>query len=288
MSTNRSNLKATVAILGGTRNLGYYISKIFLTEYRWAFPTVRLTTREASSAKAQELAKLGAEIHSFDDSLDTFLAGVDLVVNTLSISVTLEFKTGLLHALVRNGVKVYFPASTPASNDYVNTDLFPGYSHEEWPKKRALALETNAILEGKVKIIRLDAGGFLTWWVGPGRLFNWDAEKNVYTIVGPSTVAVLALDPATAATVPGHIYFAGNIVNYEDLREIVSHIKGVSKREIVCKDIAASKEALKKNPTQNVLDYVIILTGEGNDNEFVNPGQSLWKWKTVEEELRGL
>ena len=25
-----------------------------------------------------------------------------------------------------------------------------------------------------------------------------------------------------------------------------------------------------------------------NDNELVNPGQSLWKWKTVEEEFRGL
>lgn len=71
---------------------------------------MRLTTRDASSAKAQELAKLGAEIYSFDDALDTFLAGVDLVVNTLSSSVTPEFKTGLLHALVRNGVKVYFPS----------------------------------------------------------------------------------------------------------------------------------------------------------------------------------
>lgn len=90
--------------------LGYYISKVFLTEYRWAFPTVRLTTRDASSAKAQELAKLGAEIYSFDDPLDTFLANADLVVNTLSSSVAPEFKTGLLHALVRNGVKVYFPS----------------------------------------------------------------------------------------------------------------------------------------------------------------------------------
>ena len=25
-----------------------------------------------------------------------------------------------------------------------------------------------------------------------------------------------------------------------------------------------------------------------NDEELVNPGESLWKWKTVEEEFRGL
>ena len=34
--------------------------------------------------------------------------------------------------------------------------------------------------------------------------------------------------------------------------------------------------------------------GEGNldftmnDNELVNPGESLWKWRTLEDELRGL
>ena len=90
--------------------IGYYISKIFLTEYRLAFPTVRLTTRDASSQNAQELAKLGAKIYPFDGSLDTFLAGSDVVVNTLASSVTPEFKTGLLHAILRNGVKVYFPS----------------------------------------------------------------------------------------------------------------------------------------------------------------------------------
>ena len=36
-----------------------------------------------------------------------------------------------------------------------------------------------------------------------------------------------------------------------------------------------------------------VLIGEGaldfsveNDNELVNPGESLWKWRTVEDELR--
>ena len=124
-----------------------------------------------------------------------------------------------------------------------------------------------------MKIVRLDAGGFLTWLVGPGRLFNWDAEKNVFAIVGPSTVkntlthqsdigrsvaqvAVLALDPTTAATVPSQIYIAGNVLSYEDLREIASRVQGIPKGEIVCKDIVAAKEVLKKNPSQNVLDYV--------------------------------
>ena len=42
-------------------------------------------------------------------------------------------------------------------------------------------------------------------------------------------------------------------------------------------------------------DICSVLIGEGkmnfsNDhvNELVNPGQSLWKWRTVEDELRGI
>ncbi|PIL36613.1 hypothetical protein GSI_00302 [Ganoderma sinense ZZ0214-1] len=283
MPTATSNVKATVAILGGTGNLGYYISKIFLTEYRWAFPTVRLTTRDASSAKAQELIELGAELHPFDGSLDTSLAGVDVVVNTLSSSPTPEFKTGLLHAVVRHGVKVYFPSEFGGYD--VTQNLFPGYEHPEWVKKGDLAIETHAIMDGKVKVVRLDNGGFLTWMVGPGRMFNWDAETNV---------VVLALDPATAATVPAKIRVAGNIHDFEEIREIVSRVQGIPKDEIICKDLTAAKEALKKKPSSTVFDYVKLFSGEGamdftdNDNELVNPGQSLWKWKTVEEEFRGL
>ncbi|EJF63131.1 hypothetical protein DICSQDRAFT_146106 [Dichomitus squalens LYAD-421 SS1] len=310
MPTTNVNVKATVAIFGGTGDLGIHISKIFLTEYRWAFPTICITTRDPASAKAQELAKLGGELYSFNDSLHAILAGVDLAVNVLPTSVAPEFKAELLHALVRNNVKVYFP-SEYAGYDYIHDNLFPGYEHEEWAKKRALALETRAILEGKVKIINLNTGGFLTWWIGPGRVFNWDPAENVYNIVGPSTVkntlthqsdigravaqiSVLALDPATASTVPTDIRIAGNVVNYENLRDIVSRVEGIPRGEIICKDIAAAKDALSQDPTSNILDYVVILTGEGNmdftvnDNEFVNPGQSLWKWKTVEDEFRGL
>ena len=143
----------------------------------------------------------------------------------------------------------------------------------EFIKKSELAIETHAILDGKVKIVRLDTGGFLMGMVGPGRMFNWNAKTNVYTIIGPSTakntfthqsdigrsvaqVAVLALDPATAATVPAQIRVGGNILDFEQIREIVSRVKGIPKGEIVCKDLVEAKEALKKNPSPTVFDYV--------------------------------
>ena len=47
--------------------------------------------------------------------------------------------------------------------------------------------------------------------------------------------------------------------------------------------------------SEMLIEYAIsrVLMGQGkmdfsseNANEFVNPGQSLWKWKTVEDQLR--
>ncbi|KAI1788956.1 hypothetical protein LXA43DRAFT_893798 [Ganoderma leucocontextum] len=88
------------------------------------------------------------------------------------------------------------------------------------------------------------------------------------------------------ATVSGHICLAGNVVDYEDLREMVFRVKGIPKGEIICKDVAGAKGAVTST---NIVEYLLtcgcisILGGEGamdftkDDNEFMNPGQSLWK-----------
>ena len=125
-----SNVKATAVILGGTGDLGVWVpfsptlyglahiswgtpgihlSKIFLTEYRTTFSTVRVTTRTADSSKAQELAKLGAELHPHaPTALDAVLSGADVVVNALSADVQNAYNDTLAAALARHDVKVYF------------------------------------------------------------------------------------------------------------------------------------------------------------------------------------
>lgn len=88
--------------------LGLHITRIFLTEYRKQFPVVRITTRSLESPKAQELAKLGAELHKMNESFDDVLSGVDVVVNALPTTIPDVTKKQLAAAVARANPKVYF------------------------------------------------------------------------------------------------------------------------------------------------------------------------------------
>ena len=91
---------------------------------------------------------------------------------------------------------------------------------------------------------------------------GFDIKNNVYTTYGsPSTklsltslpdigratahLAILASDPATAASVPDHVRIVGDTVSFADVRDIVARVKGIAPGEIKTEDLAAKKEALK-------------------------------------------
>ncbi len=127
--SSSSNVKGTVAILGGTGDLGesahsvlfavtnhipvhlltgLRISRVLLTEYRTQFPVVRVTTRDPNSPKAQELAKLGAELRRTSESFDDVLSGVDVVINAFNTEVIEKVGKELTAAVARVKPKVYF------------------------------------------------------------------------------------------------------------------------------------------------------------------------------------
>ena len=87
---------------------GFQISKVFLTEYKSTFSTIRITTRDLSSPRAQELGELGAELRLFGDPVDSVLAGVNVVVSALPSAVPQAYKVELTEAIARQNVKVYF------------------------------------------------------------------------------------------------------------------------------------------------------------------------------------
>ncbi|RPD55653.1 hypothetical protein L227DRAFT_509682, partial [Lentinus tigrinus ALCF2SS1-6] len=76
----------------------------------------------------------------------------------------------------------------------------------------------------------------------------------------------------------------------------VARVRGVEKGRLVSEDLGAKKGGLEgtQDAPGAVVDFICVLIGEGkldfsdNSNELVNPGESLWKWKTVEDQLRGL
>ena len=102
-----------------------------------------------------------------------------------------------------------------------------------------------------------------------------DLAKNTYTCIGsPSQkftltaaadigrsiarLAILSLDPQTAAGVPGDVRITGQMTNYEEIRDIVARVKGVEKGQIVSEDLAAKKDGLKelRNSPGAILSYL--------------------------------
>ncbi|EED77739.1 predicted protein, partial [Postia placenta Mad-698-R] len=109
-------------------------------------------------------------------------------------------------------------------------------------------------------------------------------------------LTLLALSPDSA--VPDVVYVAGQNVSY---REIGQAIEGVSEEfglerkkvtlnaaDLESYKIAAREEEVRSGKP-NILKHIKIALGEHkmdfsyNNNELVNPGETLWKWKRVED-----
>ncbi|KAH9942387.1 uncharacterized protein BXZ73DRAFT_97799 [Epithele typhae] len=301
-----STVKATAVVIGGTGLIGIWITKSLLTDYRSVFPTVRVTTRDVNGPKARELAALGAEVFN-SDALEDALKGANVVVNTLPTNFPEAEKQKLTTAIAASSAKVYFMSEFGI--DYALND-FPGYEHSEWTTKRVMTKESYAAMPDK-KIILLLVGVFLGTLNAPtyAAMLGLDVKNNAYKSLGPATtpfamsaeidiarsvaqLAVLALDPATAASVPDTVRLAPITTSHAGIAAAVARVRGVPLATVEKEDLAAYKKALSEKPTNNLFDYIKVVTGEGklnfsanHDNELINPGQRLWKWKTLEDEL---
>ena len=69
-------------------------------------------------------------------------------------------------------------------------------------------------------------------------------------------LSVLALDPATAASVPDSVRVAPYSVSHADVAAAVAKVRGVPLAQVEMGDLAAFKENLSKNPTENIFDYI--------------------------------
>ncbi|KAH9890549.1 NAD-P-binding protein [Cubamyces lactineus] len=300
----------SVAIVGGTGGLGIHISRAFLTDLKPNFHTARVLTRDPSSATAQDLAAKGAELHKLDESdlprtLDEAFKGVDVIVNVLAGQGPTEVKQAILQAAARSDVKVYF--LNEFGSDHKIND-FPGYEHPGWLEKQEIAAETRKLLSGR-KVIALYPSLFLEFAT---TVMGIDLEKNTYLCYGSSKqklsvtaredigravarLAILALAPDTASKVPDEVRIAGATTTYEEIRDTMARVKGVPKAEITVKDLTQLKDSIRQDPGKNFFDYLNVVVGEGkadfslaNANDLVNPGETYWKWKTVEDHVRGL
>ncbi|KAI8999109.1 hypothetical protein BD414DRAFT_477005 [Trametes punicea] len=146
-----SKVTYSALILGGTGGLGKHISLAFLTDFKSSFHTVRIGTRDPSSATAKELSEKGASIAKLDESdlarsLDEAFEGIDVVVNALSTRISSDAQQAVIEAAARSSIKVFF--LDEFGTDHRIND-FPGYDHPRWLNKQKIAAETRKQLKGK-------------------------------------------------------------------------------------------------------------------------------------------
>jgi len=274
--------------------------------------------RDTGSDSARLLAEQGAELRQVNPtepvpSFARAFEGVDIVVNLVGTA-PLEYYDALFEGALKSGVKVYFPPEF--GSDHRLND-FPGWDDVLWLAKEKHVHKAREIAKGKVKIIALYTGLFLEGTLGPW--FGFDTANLTYTSVGSpdkktaittkadigralAELSLLALSPESASSVPDDVRIAGENVSYRAVRDTVQRVReelGVEPRgEIVLKTEdydtykATVREEQLKKPAPGPLRHIRLLIAEGkmdfseNNDELVNPGQKVWKWKSVEDYVR--
>ena len=285
----------TIAIVGASGHLGKEVAGALLSStFRQSYGNVLLLTRDRGDSRPAA-PPAGADIRCFsNDKLADALQGVDVWISTVGPAGH-NFKDSLVDAIAQSNVKLYIPSEFGV--DHTIHD----FSQPEWDHKKHHDALVKARLQ-KTKVCRIYDGLFLEDSLGPW--FGMDVKRGVFHSVGPAdspisfatkadvgkVVAQLARIPYDQ--VPPHLRISGDALS---MRQIAKVLEDVGSSPIAVKEIELN-EYKRRAIAENVPDpmkYLRFLMGEGkidhtesglgNDNELVNPGQSLWKWKTVSE-----
>jgi hypothetical protein len=134
-----------------------------------------------------------------------------------------------------------------------------------------------------------------------GPWFGMNTKKGVWESIGKSTVpsaytdladigrAIASLARLPPSEIPDHVRIVGSNISFKDASEAMTAVSGDA---IELKEV--DLEEYKKKTTSNATGgdpagFIKFVMGEGkldfteNQNEIVNPGEKLWKWKTVQE-----
>lgn len=290
-----------VAIAGATGHLGPNVVRAFLdpSVHPSQVNRVVIFTRSATSAAAQGLKDLGAEVIEGAPTVEGF-KGIDVFVSVLNDRVPIDARDTYVQAAIEAGVKVYFP------NEFVADPRVLDFEHPVYKMKVTHANNAREKGSGKTKVISVYPGQFLEYLFGAGALIGLDTINRTYTVAGQPNnkfsatstanvgsalvrLSILALE--NPAAVPDHIRLSGDAVSIADLAKIVGEERGET-IEVKTTDAAETKQKFIDNPA-DLLSLVKYVFGSGlmdfstkNDNELVNPGESLWKWKTVKDEVK--
>lgn len=290
--------RPVVAIAGATGHLGQHVTNAFLSSaFLDKFSEIILLSRKEPSLLQPSEVRTGVKVTTRtynEDNLEEALQGVQILVNTIGPEGH-RFKTKIAAALPRTKVKIYFPSEFGV--DHYGHD----FAHLEWYEKKKHLANAQPVIN-EMKICRIFCGLFLEDSIGPW--FGLDTKNGKYTSVGPPTspisftslhdvgksIASLATFPEEK--IPDIVHLAGDTRSIADIASIMQ-AAGAGQIDVGEIPYETYKAETTSEASWDPAAYLRFLMGDGNinhtsaglgnDNELVNPGQRLWRWKTLED-----
>jgi len=258
-------------------------------------------------------------------TLENALEGCDVLVNAMGTNGDHESnKVALVDIAAKVGVKVYIPSEfgvdPHVDSEFIRHPMWQGKkAHDKYAESKGL--KVISIYNGL--FMEHPHGGFQAFhgfyperqaWYVPGD-GTTPISITSKTDIGRSIIELVTMASETPERVPSRIRLAGTS---RTPKEIVDIFNLASKGKTYIKLIPLSDEESKVfmnkdnmkpppglpkdfdlNYIYDVASRVFRMAGSGgnldfsqrNDNELVNPGESKWKWKTIEsyaEEVEGM
>lgn len=279
-----------VAIVGASGLLGKHVLAALLSPtFRSSYSDVVVLQRASSKASPVD----GATVRKFDeDCVVDALQDIDVLISTVGPTGH-AFKDSLVNAMAQSPVKLYIPSEFGV--DHTVHD----FKHVEWDHKK-LHFDLTQKFIPNIQTLRIYVGLFLEESIGPW--FGFHTANGRYEPIGSADVPVsyTSLDDAgkvvaqVARTqmVPilESIHIGGDTLSTRQVAKMME-AAGAGQIQIKELDLAKVKKEVLAEGTSDPSKYLHFLMGEGklnhtadglgNDNEIVNPGQTLWKWKTM-------
>ncbi|KZP03376.1 NAD(P)-binding protein [Athelia psychrophila] len=298
-----------VAIFGGTGHLGSHITNAFLSPPSGiSFALVRLCAR-GSSPEVDKYKSQGAEIALVDfskpETVTEALKDIDVVVNAIgSKGAGHESKKVLAKCVAEIGtVKLDFPSEFGIDHRVKDFD------HAEWDAKmRAQEALRQATAPHGTKICAVYTSLFLEDSFGPWfglatKKGQWDVIHNPdarvsFTSLQDVGFALTSLSALPYNQIPEHVRIGGDTVTVREAARIFESFNPGHDINISTIPLEPYKSQLTKGGEGNnePSGFLRFLMGEGkldlsdenvrdggSQNEVVNPGGKLWKWRSVNE-----
>lgn len=290
--------KVSVAVFGLNGTLGQPTleaikSPVFADKFQ--FPILAVTRNSSKYTSDEHVKYIQGDYINGQDALVKELSGVDVIVELLHPEPQLFAATEAIASQVKP--KIYIPSQFGTNLEDANK-VFPGF----------LDIKTNhsdAIRKFGIKVVDIYNGFFaqghwlyevighvgadvntktVTYYGSPDQKFAYSSLTDVGRVIASAASKPASELPDKLKVQSGEVSNAEVVKRYEETHDVKFEVKTIPQEDV----LAEAKQVWAQGfDPSKFLYYLQVLVSAGvdkgvsfskNDDELVNPGESLWKW----------